>query len=223
MRHLIAFFVSASLGGCAPASASATQLVLEAQDKRIFAIAWHVDYWDYLGWKDLFAKPTNTLRQSTYARLLGDGRNYTPQTVVNGRATIAGTDRAKLDGLLRDALARPTSATVTLDFAPQAATDAVQVGWKVAGAQAGSRLTLVLVERGIATAVARGENAGKTLAHAPVARATAEADPVAGAGTTSLTAPAGMVWERAGVVALLQDPTSMAIEAAASLDLQASP
>lgn len=220
---LLELFTSEGCSDTPPSERATNEIVAaaRAQDARIFAIAWHVDYWDQLGWKDLYAVPGHAVRQGAYAARIGDGRNYTPQTVVNGRAQIAGTDRVRLDGYIRDALARPAAASVALAVAPQAAGGEVRVGWKVAGAPAGATLMLVLVERGLEVTPTRGENAGRLLAHAPVARATALADLAAAEGTASLPAVPGLAWDHAGVVALLQDPATLAIEAAAAVDLTA--
>jgi hypothetical protein len=92
---VVELFTSQGCSSCPPADAFLGEL---AKRPDVLALSEHVDYWDYLGWKDPFASRENTQRQRAYARRLGLGYVFTPQIVVQGMGQIAGTDR---DGVLQ--------------------------------------------------------------------------------------------------------------------------
>src|SRR5690606_13144015 len=68
----------------------------------VVALAYHVDYWDYLGWKDTFATAENTARQYDYMKAFKAQSVYTPQAVINGRAHVNGASRAEIETTLGD-------------------------------------------------------------------------------------------------------------------------
>ena len=86
---VVELYTSQGCSSCPPADALLQQL---ANDPRVIALSLHVDYWDYLGWKDKFADPAFTARQKAYARAAGDRMIYTPQMVVGGIDRIVGND-----------------------------------------------------------------------------------------------------------------------------------
>ncbi|MGR3623761.1 DUF1223 domain-containing protein [Pseudophaeobacter sp.] len=86
---VVELFTSQGCSSCPPADALLKQL---AQRSDIVALALHVDYWDYIGWKDIFASPAYSNRQKGYAQLGGRKMIYTPQMIVMGRQDISGID-----------------------------------------------------------------------------------------------------------------------------------
>lgn len=92
---VVELFTSQSCNSCPPADEVLREL---AGRSDVVALAYHVDYWDYLGWADTFASPENTQRQKSYRSAFGARSVYTPQAVLNGRAQMNGADR---QGLLR--------------------------------------------------------------------------------------------------------------------------
>lgn len=90
---VVEFFTSQGCNSCPPADAYFNEL---ARQPDVIALAYHVDYWDYLGWRDTLARPQNTERQYGYMRALGARDVYTPQMIVNGRQKVKGADRAAL-------------------------------------------------------------------------------------------------------------------------------
>src|SRR5512132_845189 len=87
---VVELFTSQGCSSCPAADAFLGEL---AKRPDVLALSEHIDYWDYLGWKDPFASRENTERQRAYARRLGSGYVYTPQMVVQGMGQIAGADR----------------------------------------------------------------------------------------------------------------------------------
>ena len=92
---VVELFTSQGCPSCPPADALLGELSSRSD---ILPLSEHVDYWDYLGWKDPFASSENTRRQRAYARRFGLSYVYTPQIVVHGNGQVAGADR---DGVLR--------------------------------------------------------------------------------------------------------------------------
>lgn len=86
---VVELFTSQGCSSCPPADAILKQLA-ERQD--VLALALHVDYWDYIGWKDVFASPAHTRRQKGYAHVAGRKMIYTPQMIVMGQRDVSGAD-----------------------------------------------------------------------------------------------------------------------------------
>ncbi len=80
----------------------------------MIALALHVDYWDYIGWKDTFASPQYTQRQKLYARAAGHRTIYTPQMVIEGEDHVVGYRPMEVAELIEAHHARPAPAQVTL-------------------------------------------------------------------------------------------------------------
>lgn len=89
-KAVVELFTSQGCASCPPADALLTAL---AERDDIVALAYHVDYWDYVGWKDTFAQEAYSDRQRAYAKSWGSSRIYTPQMVVNGAKAVVGSRR----------------------------------------------------------------------------------------------------------------------------------
>lgn len=94
---VVELFTSQGCSSCPPADANLADL---AKRGDVVALAFHVDYWDYLGWKDTLASAENTARQQGYAKTLGERSVYTPQAVLDGRAHVNGADAASVAAAL---------------------------------------------------------------------------------------------------------------------------
>src|SRR5690606_29405827 len=89
-RAVVELFTSQGCSSCPPADALLTSL---AQREDVVALAYHVDYWDYIGWEDTFGDKGFSDRQRAYARSWGSSRMFTPQMVVNGAEGVVGSRR----------------------------------------------------------------------------------------------------------------------------------
>lgn len=147
----------------APAAATAPTAVL----------AFHVDYWDRLGWKDRFAAPAYTERQYAAMRTSGTTFVYTPQVLIQGRDADVGRSSRAAD-LLAAARARAAGATITLasDVADGGrATAHLQVTVSDPGARRNAVAWLAYTDSGLVSDVKAGENRGERLTHDHVVRA----------------------------------------------------
>ena len=160
---VVELFTSEGCSSCPPADALLTEL---AQQRDVLALSFHVDYWDRLGWKDPFSSHQATLRQERYAELLGSGTVYTPQIVVDGRWQAVGSDRGAVESAL--ALARRSRRDVPVAIALDEDHARIRLG--PAADQASASVLLIGFDRRHVSAVARGENSGRTLSHVDVVR-----------------------------------------------------
>ncbi len=213
---IVELFTSEGCSSCPPADRLLLDLA-ERDDPRLLPLAFHVDYWNRLGWRDPFSDAAYSQRQRTYARSFESGRVYTPQMVVNGQREFVGSRRQEAEQAIQQALAQPARATVEVSARVKGQT--VSVDYAVTDAPAGALLNLALVQQRAEQAVPRGENAGRTLRHANVVRAFETVQ--AGEGTRALTLPQGLPAENASVVAYVQDPGTMQVVGASRVRLLA--
>jgi hypothetical protein len=162
---VVELFTSQGCSSCPPADAYLGRL---AKRPDIVALSFHVDYWDYIGWKDPFASHETTERQRAYARVLKQRYVYTPEMVVDGIGDDAGKASA-IDDLLKQAarrspkratpdLSRDASGNLTVKLAAHRLEDE------------SADVLVVVYDRKLSTKVTRGENGGNTLDNFNVVR-----------------------------------------------------
>jgi hypothetical protein len=100
---VVELFTSEGCSSCPPADALVGEL---AQRQYVLPLSFHVDYWDYIGWKDRFADPAYTHRQYAYAEAQGSSMVYTPQMIVAGAIDVVGSDRNAVEKALKVAYTR---------------------------------------------------------------------------------------------------------------------
>ena len=219
---LVELFTSEGCSSCPPADLLLGELVQLTQKsrQRIFPLAFHVDYWNRLGWVDPFSDPSYTRRQHLYARALNTEGVYTPQMIVNGVEAFVGSDRRKAYEQIGLALREPAHATVRLKPLGWKGTTRLLVEYEVRGAPLGMELHVALVERGLNSYVPRGENAGLTLPHENVVRAfeTVSLSQI-GKGEVELKPPSLIKPEQSSLIGYVQDPATMAVLGAAAVGL----
>lgn len=160
---VVELFTSQGCSSCPPAEALFLDLI-EAGGP-VLPLAFHVDYWDRLGWKDPYSSGEATDRQRRYSRELGLRTVYTPQMVIDGRREAIGSDRAAVLSAVR-AAAQEMGADIPV--ALRRAGDALSVS---IGAGAGSATAwLIGYDPVRETAIPRGENAGRTIRQGNVVR-----------------------------------------------------
>ena len=99
-KAVLELFTSQGCSSCPAADAMLDEL---GQRDDVIALAYHVDYWDYIGWEDTFGAKAYSQRQRDYASAWGSSRIFTPQLVVNGECGVVGNKRNKVDAALADA------------------------------------------------------------------------------------------------------------------------
>ena len=162
----VELFTSQGCSSCPPADAYLAAL---ARRTDIVALSFHVDYWDYIGWKDAFATRATTERQRAYARVLKQRYVYTPEMVVEGSGHDTGRERAGIERLLAEARRRSTRrATPELSRAQGGALTVELAAFPLEGLPAD--VTLAIYDRRHSTPIASGENQGRMLENVNVVR-----------------------------------------------------
>lgn len=173
---LIELFTSQGCNSCPPADALLGELV---QQPGVLALAFHVDYWNGLGWRDPFSSKLATERQNDYAQRLGKRSIYTPQLVVDGSSDAVGSDRADVTALIHAAQRRAQTGP-TIEAAVEGGQRIVRLG---AGPIARATVWLAGYDRAHVTPVGRGENGGRTLTEYQVVRTLVRVGDWSGAAT----------------------------------------
>ncbi|SIM84346.1 DUF1223 domain-containing protein [Micromonospora cremea] len=224
---VVEMFTSQGCSSCPPAEEVLTEIERDARmrGQPVFALGFHVDYWDDLGWPDRFADAAYTARQEAYARAFGTGRLYTPQMVVNGTVEFVGSDRRRAATAIASGLTSATTTPLTLSVQDYAAgTGAGQrvvLGYETERPPERGVLNVAIVERGLESEIARGENAGRTLRQDNVVRAFTSLGLDAERAQVELQAPPDLDPRQATVVGYVQNDGDKAVVAAAAVDLSA--
>ncbi|MEM7318072.1 MAG: DUF1223 domain-containing protein [Pseudomonadota bacterium] len=195
---VVELFTSQGCSSCPPADRLMHEL---AKDADVIGLALHVDYWDYIGWKDEYADPSHAVRQQGYAETGGRSMIYTPQMIVNGKESVVGARGMELMKYINWHKSAPALAQV----------DAIRNNSNIkvtltGSGSAGSDLTVQLVQfTPLRKAkITRGELAGHKLDYANVVESWDQIGTWNGRGTVTLTAeleqdlPAVVLVQRTG-------------------------
>jgi hypothetical protein len=159
---VIELYTSQGCSSCPPADALLHDL---AKRGDVIALALHVDYWDYIGWKDEFADPAFTKRQKAYARAAGHRTVYTPQMIIGGLDHVIGNRPMEVADAIQAHKGQQTGVSV------QAQRSGSTLTIQASTTQPSTEKLLVQLVRFTpkqTVAITRGENAGKTLSYANV-------------------------------------------------------
>ncbi len=169
---VIELFTSQGCSSCPAADKLFSKTIAEARSNssKIFALSYHVDYWNRLGWADPFSDKKYSDRQSLYASVLNPGRVYTPQMVINGKREFVGSDQNKLEKALEDALKENSKTAFKKFNVITHAGQPVQVQYELEGEFQNCNVLIALISLKETTQVKRGENGGRTLENENVVR-----------------------------------------------------
>lgn len=206
---VVELYTSQGCSSCPPADAILSGM---APRRDVIALALHVDYWDYIGWKDAFADPRYTERQRAYAQVAGAQTIYTPQMIVAGTDHLVGTRAADLAALITryNAMPQPTQIRVRREGGA-----VVISADPVAALPKGAILQLVRYTPEETVQIGAGENAGRTITYHNIVTDWRQIDTWDGRSALSrrIDLPVGQP-----AVVILQEPGPGRILAAARLD-----
>lgn len=204
---VVELFTSQGCSSCPPADA----ILAELGDREdVIALALHVDYWDYIGWKDVFAHNAFTKRQKAYARTGGWKMIYTPQMVINGVDDVVGSKPMELTDLIRKHAAKPSH--VDLDVTRDGAEIVIRA--ESARSVRPCDIHVIRYDPQEQVKITRGENAGRVLTYTNIARSWDVVARWNGQGTYEGRVRVG---DGAPVVVIVQDPDTGHIVAASRL------
>jgi hypothetical protein len=169
---VVELYTSEGCDSCPPADRWLSSTFAARDATAAIPLAFHVDYWDRLGWRDRFGSPAWTERQYAAMRANRAPFVYTPQVLVQGRA-LADWRGAGGEAAIAAASARAARADIALEATPRAGAVVVAVSVRVPAPadRAGAAVEVALVESGLVSEVKAGENAGRQLRHDHVVRA----------------------------------------------------
>lgn len=160
---VVELFTSQGCSSCPPADALLHKL---AKRDDVIPLALHVDYWDYIGWKDEYADPANTKRQKGYAHEAGRKMIYTPQMIINGQDGVVGAHAMELSDLI--AKHKAVDQTVAVKARREGGNVIVQVNAVSEPVEGPLMMYLVRYQSKRSAHITRGENAGRDIEYANV-------------------------------------------------------
>jgi len=205
---VVELFTSQGCSSCPPADALIHDITADASLRgRVIPLAFHVDYWDRLGWRDPFSSAEWSRRQAFYAHAMHLSSAYTPQAVVGGTREFVGSNHSALDAALEHASNDKPRGNVALTLRRDGNSLIATIRATV---PANDDLMLAVTEDGVTTKVQHGENAGRTITNDAIVRRLIRVTP----GQTSVTIPVDPAWRNLSAAAFVQDKDSLAIGAA---------
>jgi hypothetical protein len=211
---VVELFTSQGCSSCPPADALIGEIAHDpALRGRVIPLAFHVDYWDQLGWRDPFSSAEWTQRQARYSAAMRLSSSYTPQAVVSGRRELVGSNRSALHAALESLSNAKPSGEIGLTIRRESSALIATIHATVS---ARDDLFLAVTEDDVTTKVPHGENAGRTLVNDAIVRRLVRVAP----GQTSVTIPIDATWRNLSAVSFAQDRNTLAIDAASAAHVQ---
>lgn len=214
---VVELFTSEGCSSCPPADAVAAKLSEEYKGK-VFVLGFHVDYWDYLGWKDAFSNAAYSNRQTKYGNLFHLNSIYTPQVVINGEEEMVGSNESKIQAVIVNDLKEPASAAIQLEVTNTTGKN-ISIHYTIDKAS-NTNLNIALVQLHATSNVKRGENSGRTLQHVNVVRDFKTVDAKDLQGNIQLTIPQDIPGKDCKIIAFLQNKNDLKITAATETDIE---
>lgn len=158
---VVELFTSEGCSSCPPADAYLTALTARGD---VLPLAFHVTYWNSLGWSDPYSSEAATSRQASYAARLGGG-SYTPEMVVDGRRGMVGSERGEIASAISASRGEAEGA-VPVHLGRSGGALSISIGQ----GQGSGRVLLIGFDPRHETQVGRGENSGRTLTESNIVR-----------------------------------------------------
>jgi hypothetical protein len=214
---VVELFTSEGCSSCPPADEVVAELAKQ-NEKNVFILGYHVDYWNYLGWKDIYSNSAFSNRQKQYAAILNLTSVYTPQIVVNGKTELVGSDKNKLQQIITKELNSETIKPFDIS-AKSSDGKNVLVDLK-SGNNSNEIINVALVQLQALSDVKRGENNGKQLHHINIVRDLQTIDASVKQRSVKFILPAGFDSKDLTIIAFSQNKTNLQIDNATQINIQ---
>ena len=142
---LLELYTSEGCSSCPPADELMGRIQNEYKDDNVYVLAYHVDYWDRQGWKDIFSNADYAKRQYDYAKFLGKEPIYTPQLIINGRADYIASQETLVRNGIKSALSKPVTTNLSLEA--KQANNKLNVNYSIEGTFKNSNLLIAIVQK----------------------------------------------------------------------------
>jgi len=183
---VIELFTSEGCSSC-PSADKLISRIKSENKKDVYILSFHVDYWNRLGWKDVFSQPAFTERQQIYATHLSLQGVYTPQIVVNGTEEFVGSDEKRLRTSLKNNVNPSSDLIIEVS---QINNSNIHLAYKNANSNS-ELLNIAFIQPEAITDVKRGENGGRRLHHVNIVREFKTIQ-ISGAGNLDIKVPAAL-------------------------------
>lgn len=173
---VIELFTSQGCSSCPLADKNLAEIIdiAEKNGQPVYGLSFHVDYWNYIGWKDPYSKKEFTERQKKYASIINPESVYTPQMIVNGKVEFVGSDRKTSNNEVIKSLQEKPEYVVSVTKIERE-NGKIFVSYSLDKAPSNQTINIALVEKQAGNEVTRGENSGRRLTHRNVVRSFASA------------------------------------------------
>jgi len=213
---VLELFTSQGCSSCPAADAQLEKISQMAREKHLplYALSFHVDYWDHLGWKDSFSDEKYTARQYQYGRAFSRRNIYTPQMIVNGRYEFVGSDAAALDTYINKALKQKSRTQSKLKSSYSISSDQLEINFNVPDNFNGFA-NLALVQGAAKINIKAGENSGRSIKYTHIVRAFRQIDcRDQGKESLKIEKPEDLSTDNMVIIVFLQNKNDMHIVAA---------
>ncbi|NQY07332.1 MAG: DUF1223 domain-containing protein [Flavobacteriaceae bacterium] len=163
---VLELFTSQGCSSCPSADKLLKAIKNEYKDDNVLTLSYHVDYWNYIGWKDPYSKSMYSKKQRTYASKLRSS-NYTPQLVVNGKEHVVGSSKTKVYSKIKKYLGLKAHDKVGLSNLKNKG-KIITFDYQYTGDKLGKYIRFILVLDEKTTYISRGENRSRTLKNANI-------------------------------------------------------
>ncbi|OOQ57636.1 DUF1223 domain-containing protein [Mucilaginibacter pedocola] len=219
---VVELFTSEGCSSCPAADAVVAKIEKESAGKPVYILAYHVDYWNRLGWRDAFSNAEFSRRQNTYADWFNLSSVYTPQVVVNGRTEFVGSQEGQLRKAISDGIAEAGKVQLSLSDI-RINNNKASLNYDVQAASGNTSLVLTLVQKQATSAVKAGENKGRNLSHVQIVLKLQNI-PLnrTSSGNAEIALPKNFSADNYELIAFVQDTKTGTVQAAARAALPAS-
>ena len=168
---ILELFTSQGCSSCPAADKILGELSAKAKadGKQVYALSFHVDYWNYIGWKDPYSSKEFTERQRAYAQSMNLQSIYTPQMIVNGKEEFVGSSKSQAERAIASAINSKLLNQIKITDVEKES-GRIKLHYTLDKNANGESLNIALVEPEVENFVPHGENSGKRLHHNNVVR-----------------------------------------------------
>jgi hypothetical protein len=213
----IELFTSEGCSSCPPADELVAKIEKESKGKPVYILAYHVDYWNRLGWKDVFSSADFSRRQHDYANYLHLQSVYTPQIVVNGSSEFVGSEEGTLRKAINASLRKASAVQLTLNVSAINNREA-NLKYNTEATDKNTVLLIAVLQKNAQTKVERGENGGHTLSHVQIVRKLQRVTLSENSGEVKVALPNGFDRQNWELIGFLQNTSNGIVTAAAKVD-----
>jgi hypothetical protein len=199
-KVLVELFTSQGCSSCPAADRLIGNII--STDTNVISLSYHVDYWDRLGWKDVFSSHDYTLRQQQYVNALHAESLYTPQAVVQGTYEMVGSNRTRVLDAINKVRVQSSDQRIIAIAAVKGST--VTLDYHLSQTKPKQQIAITLVQNKATTSVAKGENAGAQLTDFNIVR-NLIVQPAQENGSIEINLPDDLKRENASIVLFTHD------------------